>query len=90
MAGVDFKEMDLSRNYRSSERIVGYFGNYNVYATKISAEGKDRQYASLISFDPVTARDGLERSWSGWSDTVLKRRESRLTRFAFSRLNGST
>ncbi|MBZ9905271.1 ATP-dependent helicase [Mesorhizobium sp. BR115XR7A] len=60
MAGVDFKEMDLSRNYRSSERIVGYFGNYNVYATKISAEGKDRQYASLISFDPLTARDGLE------------------------------
>lgn len=52
--------MDLSRNYRSSERIVGYFGNYNVHATKISAEGKDRQYASLISFDPVTGRDDLE------------------------------
>jgi len=60
MAGIDLKEMELSRNYRSSDRIVGYFGNYNVYAAKISSDAKHKDYASLISFDPMTRRGDLE------------------------------
>lgn len=58
--GLVFKEMDLSRNYRSSERIVGYFGNYNLLSPKIEAVGKDKDYQSLISFDHGTHRDDLE------------------------------
>ena len=60
MAGIDLKEMELSRNYRSSDRIVGYFGNYNVHTAKISSAAKYKHYPSLISFDTVTRREGLE------------------------------
>jgi DNA helicase II / ATP-dependent DNA helicase PcrA len=60
MAQIDLKEMDLSRNYRSSERIVGYFGHFNVYETEITANGEHKEYPSLISFDPATMRDDLE------------------------------
>lgn len=58
--GLSFEEMELSLNYRSSERIVGYFGNYNLYASKIQAEGEHKGFPSLISFDMSTTRDGLE------------------------------
>lgn len=59
-SGLTFKEMELSLNYRSSDRIVGYFGNYNLYASKIQAEGKHKDFPSLISFDQTTSREGLE------------------------------
>ena len=52
--------MELSRNYRSSDRIVGYFGNYNVHAAKITSDAKHKDFPSLISFDRVTSRDDLE------------------------------
>jgi DNA helicase-2/ATP-dependent DNA helicase PcrA len=58
--GLAFKEMDLADNYRSSRRIVSYFGNYNVYASKIAAVGKDKDFTSLVSFDTGTHRDALE------------------------------
>lgn len=58
--GILFKEMDLSDNYRSSSRIVSYFGNYNVFPSKIEAVGKDKNYASVVSFDQETHRDALE------------------------------
>lgn len=58
--GIAFKEMDLSENYRSSARIVSYFGHYTVFPTKIEAVGTDRQYASVVSFDRETDRDALE------------------------------
>jgi superfamily I DNA/RNA helicase len=60
MAGIELKEMELSINYRSSDRIVGYFGNYNVHVTKISSDAKHKDYPSLISFDYVTRRDNIE------------------------------
>ena len=37
MANIDLDELELSRNYRSSERIIEYFGNYNVHNTRIEA-----------------------------------------------------
>ena len=58
--GVAFKEMGLSDNYRSSSRIVSYFGNYNVLPAKVEAVGTDRHYASVVSFDQETHRDALE------------------------------
>ena len=61
MAGIDLKEMELSRNYRSSERIVSYFGNYAVQGAQITAEAEHKDFPSLISFDDVTAREDLEK-----------------------------
>ncbi|WP_336972189.1 ATP-dependent helicase [Sphingobium aromaticiconvertens] len=58
--GIQFKEMELSDNYRSSARIVRYFGNYNVFASKIEAVGHNKDYASVVSFDQQTHRDDLE------------------------------
>lgn len=60
MAGIDFEEMELSQNYRSSDRIVEYFGNYNVYATKIESAAKHKDYPSVISYDSTTSRENLE------------------------------
>src|SRR3989344_5107206 len=60
MAGIDFEKMELSQNYRSSDRIVEYFGNYNVYATKIESAAKHKDYPSLISYDSTTSRENLE------------------------------
>jgi superfamily I DNA/RNA helicase len=61
MTNIAFREMELSQNYRSSERIVGYFANYNVHDTTIEAAAKHKDHASLVSFDTKTAKDGLEQ-----------------------------
>lgn len=60
MANVAFREMELSQNYRSSERIVRYFGNYNVHATTITAAADHKDHDSLVSHDTKTSKDGLE------------------------------
>lgn len=59
LSGVAFKEMSLSVNYRSSDRIVAYFENFNQLTSKISAEGKYKTFASVISYDHSTNRDAL-------------------------------
>lgn len=58
-AGIELVEMELSLNYRSSDRIVDYFGNYNVHATNIASAATHKEYPSLISLDSGTTRDGL-------------------------------
>ncbi|PHR19434.1 MAG: ATP-dependent DNA helicase [Sphingopyxis sp.] len=58
--GIKFKVMELSRNYRSSSQIIDYFGNYNLYSSKITAAGKHKEFHSLISFDQETTRDSLK------------------------------
>jgi DNA helicase-2/ATP-dependent DNA helicase PcrA len=59
MAGITMTQMALSDNYRSSTRIVDYFGNFNVYQTTIEAASDDRDYASLISYNTTVDRDNL-------------------------------
>lgn len=59
LCGVAFKEMDLSVNYRSSDRIVTYFENFNQLTSKISADGKCKTFESVISYDYLTNRDAL-------------------------------
>lgn len=58
--GIDFTSMELFRNYRSSERIVGYFGNFNVHATRIESYADHKDHVGLISFNRLIARDQLE------------------------------
>lgn len=49
MAAIELVRLELSKNYRSSKRIVTYFGNFNVYATKIESASKDQLYPSTSS-----------------------------------------
>ncbi|MBN9146007.1 MULTISPECIES: UvrD-helicase domain-containing protein [unclassified Novosphingobium] len=60
LSGLAFTAMELSDNYRSSSRIVGYFGNYNVLTSKSVAVGPAKDFPSLVSFDSCTRRDALE------------------------------
>ncbi|MYM23261.1 UvrD-helicase domain-containing protein [Duganella sp. FT135W] len=57
--GLDFHQMELSKNYRSSERVVSYFGNFNLYKTNIEACGKDKGYQSIVSYDREVSKDKL-------------------------------
>ncbi|MBS1051188.1 UvrD-helicase domain-containing protein [Gluconobacter japonicus] len=59
LSGVCFTEMDLSVNYRSSNRIVNYFENFNQLTSKISAGGKYKNFASAISYDYSVNRTAL-------------------------------
>lgn len=57
--GLTLRPMELAHNYRSSQRIVDYFGAYNRLTGRVEAVGKQKAYPSLISFDTVTGRDDL-------------------------------
>lgn len=59
IAGIHIAMKELSANYRSSERIVAFFENFNVYGTTISAEGEQRLFPSTISYDAQTPNGGL-------------------------------
>ena len=60
MTGIPMKLFALSKNYRSSERIISYFGNYNIHDTLIEAAADDKAFPSLVSFDDSIHRDSLE------------------------------
>lgn len=60
ISGLPLVEKGLVINYRSSQRIVDYFINYHVHPAQITAEGVDKDYASLISFDTGTISAQLE------------------------------
>lgn len=60
MADIELNELELSQNYRSSERVVEYFGNFNVHETTIESSSKDKFYPSIISFDNTITKTGLE------------------------------
>jgi DNA helicase-2/ATP-dependent DNA helicase PcrA len=59
LAEIPLTERELSRNYRSSERIIEYFGNFNAYNTTIVAAAADRDFASIVSYNDVVTRDDL-------------------------------
>lgn len=59
LAAIPIEDRELSQNYRSSERIIRYFGNFNVFNTTIAAASDDRAYPSLVSYDATTTRDDL-------------------------------
>lgn len=57
--GIPIKEMALSRNYRSSERIVSYFSNFNVHATSIQSAGANAAFPSIVSYNRDIAHTDL-------------------------------
>ncbi|HCE67892.1 MAG TPA: ATP-dependent helicase [Geobacter sp.] len=60
MAEIELHELELSLNYRSSERVVEYFGNFNVHETTIESASKEKDYPSIISFDNTITKSGLD------------------------------
>ncbi len=60
MSGVTFKEAELTDNYRSSERIIDYFGCYDLYGSSIEPASKHKAYPSIITYDATTSKDDLE------------------------------
>lgn len=50
-AGLKMNRLTLWRNYRSSDKIVSYFGYYNLHETKIESVSKHKEYPSSISFN---------------------------------------
>jgi len=49
--GIPIKELVLSRNYRSSKRIISYFSNFNVHSTSIESTGANSTFPSVVSYD---------------------------------------
>ena len=47
--------MSIMTRWRASERVISYFGNFNVHSTKISsaAEHKDYVRGALLEFEPI-------------------------------------
>lgn len=59
LTGLEIEPRALSRNYRSSQRLIDYFGNFNLYGTVIEASGRNRDFASLITYDATIHKDDL-------------------------------
>lgn len=59
LTAASFTPMSLDKNYRSSRKIINYYRNYNVSPSATSAEGRDRDYQSTITYDQVTHKDDL-------------------------------
>ena len=59
LAQINFVEMELSLNYRSSSRIIEYFSHFNAYNTKIDPAGELTNFPSVITFDALVNQDDL-------------------------------
>lgn len=59
LTGLNIKKMSLSKNYRSSQKIIQYFQNFNVTNSSINGVGELKDYESLISYDRQTSKDDL-------------------------------
>lgn len=57
--GIPIKEMALSRNYRSSARIISHFSNFNVHATSIQSAGSNAAFPSVVSYNQHIAHTNL-------------------------------
>jgi len=49
--GIPIREMALTRNYRSSKRIISHFSNFNVYPTSIESVGSNASFPSKVSYN---------------------------------------
>lgn len=51
LLGFNLKALSLSKNYRSSLKIVSYFDYFKTFDNTIIASGSDKNYPSIISFN---------------------------------------
>lgn len=59
LLGFHLKEMGLTKNYRSSSRIIDYFDYYKTFPNEIISEGLDKEYPSVISFTDSISNEQL-------------------------------
>lgn len=59
MANIELVMLELSQNYRSTVRLVDYFGNYNFFDTTIVAASDEKDYPSLITYESAVSKDQL-------------------------------
>jgi superfamily I DNA/RNA helicase len=59
ITGIPIKERELSRNYRSSSRLIDYFGNFNVFNTTVTPAGVAANYPSRISYNTMVMRQDV-------------------------------
>lgn len=55
-----FKLYELSENYRSSIKVIGYFDHFKTFPNKIIGVGKDKDHDSIISYNQTVIKDKLE------------------------------
>lgn len=60
LARISMQELHLSRNYRSSDRIIKYFDHFRIVPSPVEAASKLSSYPSKITYDTHTLRDDLE------------------------------
>lgn len=59
LTNIPIAELELSQNYRSSERVVQYFSNFNLYETTCEAVGEHSSFPSFITYDNTIVRQDL-------------------------------
>ena len=59
ITGLKIDELELSQNYRSSARIIKYFGNFNLNKTRIEPASEDQAYQSIINYNSEVDRENL-------------------------------
>lgn len=57
--GFNLVEMGLTRNYRSSKKIIDYFEYYKTYPNTIAPAGRHTEYSSIISYTNAVSVDSL-------------------------------
>lgn len=58
--GLYFDELSLTKNYRSSSRIVSYFDYFKTYDNTIEAVGEDKDYQSIVCYNKQVSINDLE------------------------------
>ncbi|MDN8267826.1 ATP-dependent helicase [Acinetobacter baumannii] len=51
LLGFNLLSLNLTKNYRSSNKIINYFDFYKVEPSSIVASGKDAKYSSIITYN---------------------------------------
>ena len=59
ITNITIREKELTKNYRSSSRIINHFSYYKVHNSGIFAVGKLEHFPSLISYDQLLHKDEL-------------------------------
>lgn len=59
LIGFDLLQNSLSKNYRSSEKIIKYFEYFKTFDNEISSEGPNKDYPSKITFNSTISVENI-------------------------------
>ena len=57
--GFELLELGLTKNYRSSDKIINYFEHYKTYPNSIEACGCDKNYQSIITYNTSVSANNI-------------------------------